>query len=43
MGDLLGDGEFAGAGEAEQAENGIFYSLNLVCIIEVIGIATGCA
>jgi len=25
VGDLLGDGEFAGAGEAEQAENGIFY------------------
>ena len=43
VGDLPGDGEFAGAGEAEQVENGIFYGLNLVRIIEVIGIATGCA
>ena len=43
VGDLPGDGEFAGAGEAEQVENGIFYGLNLVRIIEVIGTATGCA
>jgi hypothetical protein len=41
--DLPGDGDFAGVGEAEQAENGILYGLNPVRIIEVIGIATGCA
>lgn len=42
-GDLSGDSELASAGDAEQLEDGVFYGLNLVRIIEATGVATGCA
>ena len=42
-GELSGDSEFVSAGDAEQLEDGVFYGLNLVRIIEATGVATGCA